>query len=97
MQRSAPVAALLLAVLAVLTPLALASPPDPLWVGGFFDAADFDDVVVAVTSTDGATDGAAPRAVTASLPVLGGVPPSNPIDPVGGAPPVFRGRAPPAA
>jgi hypothetical protein len=97
MKRSALVAALLLAVLAVLTPLALASPPDPLWVGGFFDAADFDDVVVAVTSTDGATDGAAARVVTVSLPALGTVPPSNPIDPVGGALPVFQGRAPPAA
>jgi hypothetical protein len=97
MRRSAPVAALLLAVLAVLTPLALASPPDPLWVGGLFDAADSDDVVVAVTSTDGVTDGAAPRVATVSLPALGAVPPSNPTDPAGGAPPAFQGRAPPAA
>jgi hypothetical protein len=97
MRRSTPVAALLLAVMAVLTPLALASPPDPLWVGGLFDAADFDDVVVAVTSTDGATDGAAPRVIKVSLPVLGTVPPPSSIDPVCGAPPVFQGRAPPAA
>jgi hypothetical protein len=96
MRRSTPIAALLFAVLAVLTPLALASPPDPLWVGGLFDAADFDDVVVAITSADGATDGAAARVIKVSLPVLGTVSPPSPIDPDSGVPPVFQGRAPPA-
>ena len=97
MRGSTPVAALLFAVLAVLTPLALASPPDPLWVGGLFDAADFDDVVVAVTSTDGTTDGAVPRVVKVSLAALGTVAPPSLSNPVRGALPVFQERAPPTA
>src|SRR5262245_15563672 len=30
----------------MLHPLAAASPPDPTWIPGFYDAADFDDVVI---------------------------------------------------
>lgn len=36
--------------LLALTPLAYASLPDPCWVKGVFDDADFDDVVVSITS-----------------------------------------------
>ena len=43
---------LVLAVLIVLVPLAHASPPDPVWIEGAYDAADYDDVVAAVTSLD---------------------------------------------
>lgn len=46
----------LLPVLVVLTPLAYASPPDPVWVSGFFDDADQDDVVVLITSAGAAID-----------------------------------------
>jgi hypothetical protein len=31
--------------------LAYADPPDPTWIAGFWDNADFDDVVVRITST----------------------------------------------
>jgi len=31
-----------------LTPAALASPPDQHWLGGLYDNADFDDVVLAI-------------------------------------------------
>jgi drug/metabolite transporter (DMT)-like permease len=31
--------------------LAYANPPDPTWIAGFWDDADFDDVIVRVTST----------------------------------------------
>jgi hypothetical protein len=41
---------LLLGLAALLTPLAYASPPDPLWMGGYWDDDDFDDVVTFVTS-----------------------------------------------
>ena len=34
-----------------LTPLAYATPPDPLWVSGYWDDDDFDDVVVAVLNS----------------------------------------------
>ena len=40
----------LLVLLFAIFPLAEASPPDPLWVGGIYDGADLDDVVAAVTA-----------------------------------------------
>ncbi len=39
-----------LGVLAVLTGLAYASPPDASWIPGIYDNADLDDVVVLVTA-----------------------------------------------
>lgn len=42
----------LLVVLATLVPLAQASPPDPVWIGGIYDAADGDDAILAVTSLE---------------------------------------------
>ena len=41
---------LLLVVLGALTPLAYATPPDPSWVRGLWDGADFDDIVLLITS-----------------------------------------------
>ena len=41
---------LILLVLAALPSLAYASPPDPSWIPGLYDNADYDDVVVLVTS-----------------------------------------------
>ena len=55
MAYSAPVARrrlivlVLLGALLTLTPLAQASPPDQSWIGGFYDDADYDDVVLLVT------------------------------------------------
>ncbi len=40
--------------------LASASPPDPPWVPGLYDDADYDDVVLAVLSLDGSRDEAPP-------------------------------------
>ena len=42
-----------LGVLAVLTGLAYASPPDASWIPGIYDNADLDDVVVLVTAASG--------------------------------------------
>jgi len=92
-----PAVVLLLIGLIAVAPLALASPPDPLWIGGLFDADDGDDVVLAVTSADGATDGATLDAVKVLWPVLGAVPPAGPIGLAGSALPAFLGRAPPIA
>jgi hypothetical protein len=39
----------LLVALLALTPLAQASPPDQTWIGGFYDDADLDDIVLLVT------------------------------------------------
>jgi hypothetical protein len=41
----------LLVVLMALTPLAYATPPDPVWVSGLFDDDDNDDGVFLVTSS----------------------------------------------
>src|SRR5262245_3167569 len=49
---SSALALLVLAVVAGLVPLAHASPPDPTWIAGFYDGADFDDVVLAIISAD---------------------------------------------
>jgi hypothetical protein len=49
---SLALAPLLLGVLATLVPLSHASPPDPTWIAGFYDDADFDDVVLAIVSAD---------------------------------------------
>ena len=46
----------LVPALVVLTPLAYASPPDPVWVEGFFDDYDHDDVVVFITSAGAVVD-----------------------------------------
>ncbi len=42
---------LLLPSVAALPVLAYASPPDPSWIQGIFDGADYDDVVVLVAAT----------------------------------------------
>ena len=44
---------LLVAVVGILTPIAQASPPDPSWIRGMYDDADFDDVVALITSGSG--------------------------------------------
>src|SRR6266478_5594254 len=41
-----------LAILVVgLTPIAYADPPDPTWLGGYWDDDDFDNVIVVLLST----------------------------------------------
>ena len=44
---------LLVLVLGTLVPLAHASLPDPSWISGIYDGADYDDVVVLVTFETG--------------------------------------------
>jgi len=53
-QRS--LALLVVTAMMLLAVLAHASPPDPNWIGGFWDNADYDDVVLLVTSGVGVTD-----------------------------------------
>src|SRR5262245_2330199 len=56
-QRRRMVALALSSVLAVVVPLALASPPDSMTVDSVYDAADYDDVVVLLTSQDVLVEG----------------------------------------
>ena len=46
--------ALLVVALGTSAPLAHASSPDPSWIPGIYDAADYDDIVVLVTGATGA-------------------------------------------
>jgi hypothetical protein len=48
------VALSLIAAGLALGPVAYASPPDPSWIGGLYDNADFDDVVLFITGNLGA-------------------------------------------
>jgi hypothetical protein len=53
MMSRAALIALIAAVLATISGLAYASPPpDPTWIPGVYDDADFDDVVGLVTSAE---------------------------------------------
>jgi hypothetical protein len=62
----------LLVVLVALTPLAYATPPDPVWVNGFFDDDDNDDGVFLVTSSLAALD-PFPRCCWTPFPAFGPV------------------------
>src|SRR5215831_617739 len=56
MGRGSALALLIAAIVCALVPLAYASPPDPTYLSGVWDDADYDDVVVLVTSSVGSTD-----------------------------------------
>jgi hypothetical protein len=62
-------ALLVLVLLAGLVPLAHASLPDPTWIGGLYDEADFDDVILAIVSADVA---ASPTPPALTQPTSGG-------------------------
>ena len=50
----------LICLVASLTPLAFADPPDQTWLGGYWDDDDFDDVVVLISHSCGLVDASAP-------------------------------------
>ena len=54
------VALLVLGFLVALVPLANASPPDPTWIPGIYDDADFDDVILIIVSAVGAASPSPP-------------------------------------
>jgi len=86
-----------LGVLAVLTGLAYASPPDASWIPGIYDNADLDDVVVLVAAASGLVGPVdlaglhviPPPTATAALP-----PEKTPVSP---CPAPLHARAPPPA
>ena len=86
----------MLAILLVLVPLASASPPDPLWLGGVYDGADYDDVVLAAGSLESLAAESPRDADPASVvvPIHVTARPARPaVAPLG----VTQPRAPPAA
>jgi hypothetical protein len=70
MSRRALLIALMVGILGTLRSLAYASPPDPWWVPGLYDDADFDDVVALVTSAAAVVGPAAPVAPRLIPPVI---------------------------
>src|SRR5215469_13454646 len=58
--RPGPLAFSLCILLSSLSVLAYASPPDPSWVRGVYDDADFDDVVCLILANTGLVDDSAP-------------------------------------
>ena len=57
--RPAALAFLLCVLISSLSALAYASPPDPSWIRGVYDDADFDDVVCLIIANTGLVDDAA--------------------------------------
>jgi hypothetical protein len=56
MSRRAPLAILLLSVVLALPPIAHAVPTDPVWIPGFYDDNDYDDIILFVIGAVGAID-----------------------------------------
>jgi len=54
---------LFLACYVVVPLLASASPPDPVWIPGIYDLADYDDVVVALGDLDAVDDSSPARLI----------------------------------
>ena len=90
-------AVVILLVVGWLVPLAYASPPDQAWICGFYDNADFDDVVLFITSNLGVTQPSMGWELRPVASVVGFVTPVDtgprPLCPWSSA----RGRAPPLA
>jgi hypothetical protein len=89
-------ALLLLAALAIHPALAHASPPDPSWIPGIYDGADFDDVVLLLASGYPAAAPAVIEAPAPDLPLLGQVAHGREVMPLAPAGFFLRSRAPPA-
>jgi len=52
--------ALVVLTFVTITPLAYVMPPDQTWIGGFYDNADSDDVILAVMGVDAAPQSSGP-------------------------------------
>ena len=86
----------LLPVLLALVPLAYASPPDPTWVAGFYDAEDFDEIVMAVVSASGVVPDVVPLSTEAADTAAGTVWPPPHVLAVAADSSGFTIRAPPS-
>jgi hypothetical protein len=91
----APLLAIAL-TLAALPALAHASPPDPSWIPGLYDDADYDDVVRMVTSGTGDVPACPPTDLRPMHALVTGLAPSSERAPVGLGASAARPRAPPA-
>jgi hypothetical protein len=89
--------ALVISAQATLSALAFASPPDPSWIPGVYDDADYDDVVALVMSATGSAAPTVPAVLRPGPPRIGYLlNVGGPAVLVGPAS-ALRPRAPPAA
>jgi hypothetical protein len=72
---------LLVGLIVALTPMAYASPPDPSWIRGLYDGADFDDVVVLLTSWVGAVESCPLTLIDSAPTAIGVIAPMNEVSP----------------
>ena len=97
MKNRRTVVLLVVLALGVFPTLALASPTDPLWIGGVYDGGDWDDAVLASAFSDGVAGATGPKDLWTSWIAVGTVQLGWPGPPTRFALPAFDGRAPPAA
>jgi len=77
--------------------IAFASPPDPTWLGGFWDDADFDDVILHITGSCSALSPFQPKPdATAFVVFVGLLPDPNQSLTPDPSPFSYDTRAPPA-
>ena len=88
---------LLIVALLALTPLAQASPPDQTWIGGLYDDADYDDVVLIITTSMGVADVAPLASLHPLLVVVAEAPRLDETDAPRPDLPLAPTRAPPLA
>ena len=96
MRRVSSLTWLIVAVVCALAPLAYASPPDPTYLSGVWDDADYDDVVILVTSSVGSIDTHKPFELTGSLVGVLLILPAEDGLPRAASPFLPASRAPPA-
>ena len=96
MIRRGFVVLLLAGVMMAITPLAHAELPDQTWIPGLYDNADYDDVVLLVTSGADAVEMSAPPDFGSILTVVELVPLHDESRPPGLARSSNSARAPPA-
>jgi len=77
--------------------LAYADPPDPTWIAGFWDDADYDDVIARITSTSIAAELHPPCVLEPHWVIVWLLPPGDDRFPPRPAIASHRPRAPPAA
>ena len=89
--------ALVIIAQTTLSALAFASPPDPSWIPGVYDDADYDDVVTRVMSATGNVAPMAPAALRSGPPRIRCLLDFGETAALVGSASVLRPRAPPAA
>ncbi len=95
MKRRASLAVLLLGVLLALPAVAHASPTDPVWIPGFYDDNDYDDVILFITGAVSAVDSRVVDPVGPVVVCLGLIAPSKPQSPSARPLDSLSTRAPP--